>query len=44
MLSAVALYAANNPATDTGANPFGIAALVVGVAVLIILLITFRRR
>jgi hypothetical protein len=29
---------------DVGSNPFGIAALGVGVIVLIILLITFRRR
>jgi hypothetical protein len=30
--------------SDTGFNPFGIIALAVGVLVLIILLITFRRR
>jgi hypothetical protein len=30
--------------SDTGFNPFGIIALGVGVVVLIILLITFRRR
>lgn len=30
--------------SDTGFNPFGIIALGVGVLVLIILLITFRRR
>jgi hypothetical protein len=30
--------------SDTGFNPFGIVALGVGVLVLIILLITFRRR
>jgi hypothetical protein len=37
------LYAQVYADKDVGANPYGIAALAVGVVVLIILLITFRR-
>jgi hypothetical protein len=37
-------FAAGNGQRDTGVNPYGIGALVVGVIVLVILLIAFRRR
>jgi len=42
--SAAALWVYAAAHKDTGANPYGIAALGVGVLVLVILLITFRRR
>ncbi len=40
----VSVLAAGNGHRDTGANPYGIAALAVGVILLIIVLIAFRKR
>ena len=39
-----AYYLADSKGPDTGFNPFGIIAIGAGLVVLIILLITFRRR